>query len=430
MEPRRNLAEPGQELSLEDADAMSLSGASADDRVFAELLRLTPYAGTIARAILPFGSIGSDGTDPSHAGIVKASGSSDAKIRVYPFRAIVGPIGAGGDPLNSYRKIHSVVVAADSGANLFSELTLEPTVANNRWDLIWVKVSLNAVESTASRYVRDQTTEVVTLETLDVIIKDAYTLGVTKGTEATLPIYPTTPSDSGSDYYIPLAFVLLAHPFTGASPVIKYRIHEVAPVVSISRAMGAATLQPGKAQWDPNGALLTATTFLTSAYRPDVYLPPTMTGRESRIFAFNWEVTNKSPAINNIHLLDDSIDWRYRIFEWRAQVNHNAGSENFQWAVSGAGRVPTALGSLAGSPNNGWGFGQSFRDDGTAAFTPDVPGGVVAYLDTTTFPLLAIPVVLFVDMATGALKLSIQGASPNAVVLVVIDASGPFSAAA
>src|SRR5262245_59795698 len=82
----------GQAVSTGDLVTMAENAGLADDHVLAELLRLPPFDGTtVAKAIIPFGIEGPQGAGfvPNRQ-IVQGSGAADGKIRVLPFRAIIG----------------------------------------------------------------------------------------------------------------------------------------------------------------------------------------------------------------------------------------------------------------------------------------------------------------------------------------------------
>jgi hypothetical protein len=134
-------------------------------------------------------------------------------------------------------------------------------------------------------------------------------------------------------------------------------------------------------------------------------------------------------------VIDDSCDWRFRLFNWDAQVTKGSGQsgtgDQFAWFPStrpfpacNQAMGYNAIGSIVGQRASG--FGQSFAGDGGASNK-----AVVAYLaaggNISVPPMIAsTAVTLYVDLDDGKLKLSITGA-PEAAFFLWIDASGQFS---
>src|ERR1700719_1812588 len=77
------LAQNGVEVEQGDINLLGSVGGLADDHVLAELLRLAPFSGTVAKAVLPFGHT------QSAAPTVAPNGASGSVV-VSPFRVIVG----------------------------------------------------------------------------------------------------------------------------------------------------------------------------------------------------------------------------------------------------------------------------------------------------------------------------------------------------
>lgn len=426
MEANRTKTQNGEELSIPDWNATCATAAFAGDHVLAELFRPAPQGGP-AKGIIPYAYYGADGTNPPNTGIIESTLTTSPTLLVYPFRAVIGSpqVVPTVSPQAMWQGARSVVVAGTqaSYATLPISVDLDPTVADNRCDLIYCKVTLDFVSDSNTRYLRDPATGVITHPSLPLETVDVATIGVVTGTEATNPTPPSLPADSGSDYYIPLAYVYLQHPTAGS--VSKNNIHEIAPVIPLSRATGAATMQPGNSQWDPSMATLTGAPFTITSHRPEAYIPPTMCGMESRIFAFNWDHSPKTPAIGTPAVIDDTIDWRNRIF-WTHVFAHGGGTEHFAWGIGVGGNVPTTTPSLSAyGAAQIVGMGQSFRDDDPTSSLVPSPAGFVVRLTSTTLTNLANPVYLYVDLSTGKLMVSAP-VDPAALVLVRIDASGPF----
>jgi hypothetical protein len=145
-----------------------------------------------------------------------------------------------------------------------------------------------------------------------------------------------------------------------------------------------------------------------------------MVGAEQLIVAASWDVTSsfEMPDLSasaTTHIVDDSVDWRDRIFKWIATTKHDAGVVDLAWSN---GNMPDAA-----NADFAFGIGQSFRNDcGFLSLT----GGLVAQIFTTSMPNT---VYLFVDLSTGELKMRVPGSanSPNARLMVWVDATGQFA---
>jgi hypothetical protein len=98
----------GQELEVPDIANLGAVAGLADDRVLAELLRITPYDGTnVYRGVVPFAVRSALGAT-SPGGTVQSSGIGNGSVVVNPFRAIVGSRNAPGtfppnDPAAGYQ---------------------------------------------------------------------------------------------------------------------------------------------------------------------------------------------------------------------------------------------------------------------------------------------------------------------------------------
>ncbi len=168
-------------------------------------------------------------------------------------------------------------------------------------------------------------------------------------------------------------------------------------------------------------------------------MPPSMVGMESRIIAI--DLANASSANwshQNGAILDDSVDWRKRVFKWMAKIGGPAANDSkFPWNSSGGQgllvgdrSVPSAGGTdLSAEQTYQLGFGQSFAVDAisgtlTAAYfkaTTDGAnsanaGGVMA---------ASTVIAIYVDASTGALKLGVAGV-PAVCLFLWLDATAPY----
>lgn len=418
MKSQRLFAD-GQEVTSSDLGIMANLDASSMDYAVSEFFRLQMRvgAGAAPKGIIPFSTFKSDGTNPQTAGIVTSSGSANATVFIYPFRAFVAVIPFDAAPEAAWENTRTVDVVPPSGSLLQNGFSLDATDGtHSRCDLIYAKITIGAVSDTDTRFVRDPITGVISAPALTTEISDTYTLGVKKGTPfvGTTPARPTIDPDTSTDFFIPLAYIFLPIGFSAGSTVDNKSIHEVAPCVPLSRATGAISIRP--ANWHnktPGSPLLAVDDFAATGHRAVAYAPSTWVGGEQLIVAASWNTTGpvNIPALNTTHIVDDSCDWRRRLFKWFATSSTAASA--LPWD-NGGPRAGNAMET---------GYGQSFSDDGTGAF--GVAGGIVAINLGTT--ILANVIQIYVDLSTGALKMKTPAASPNKDLVVWIEATGQFA---
>lgn len=424
----------GQEVEQEDLNLVGRTGGLADDRVLAELLRLTPGDGTnVAKAILPFGHRG------SNWGTLVPNGAT-ATVRVLPFRAIIGARAAvSSSPLDAWRDIRSAVYAATTGANaLGAAVAFAPNAAGlPRWDLVYLAFTPDANGPSRTRYVRDPNTGAVSSPTVVTTLVQQLTVLVAQGTPSATPAPPAAPLDGGGTYYIPLAYVRIDATFNATSTLLPGDILSIAPVVSLSRASGGVSLQPANQQFAVGGSALTAdrvAAWATTRARPSFFLPPDMVGGESRLIALDFSTQNPShPMV--LGVVDDSRDWRNRIFRWTvfAKATPSGVVGGFAWASPAPpqNQVPSAR-ALGVGQDLQFGFGQSFVSD---VNDPPFAGGLAMLVSpgvANANPPSAMSQVnetigLLVDAADGKLKLYTRAnANPRLVMLVWLEATAPY----
>lgn len=418
-EPKRTLSTDGQEVTQDDINHNADNAALATDRTLAELFRPAPNdaggGAQTTKGIIPFGFYGSPATGADY-GIVAPTGSADGSVLIPPFRALIGSISASTPDVNWRSARSAVFTGSDGTKKTFARQLISSTSGNNRWDLIWAKLKLDFNNLSELRYLRDATTGDVSSFTPVVEKADTVTIGVTQGSEAATPTRPALPSDSGADHYIPLAYVLVVHPHTGTTTVLPGQIQEVAPVIPLSRVTGARTLQPANSQYLTTGTVIANGGDFASGSRPGAFLPSTMVGGEGRLFAFDWDATNKTHPLSAKTLIDDTVDWRRRIFRGEFWSDNGSAGDKFAW---GGGNVP---GATIIDANHKLVSGQSFFDDGTV-ITGGTAGGVVAVMSSLA---LSFTVYVLVDLTDGKLY-CVVGGDPSARVFLWLDATGPFS---
>jgi hypothetical protein len=422
MDRQYQHANDGQEVSQGDVNLLGEVSGLAGDRVHADLVQLRQSSGVgvvgAQKAVMPFHSrAGSSG--PFH-GILGPSGSADASLRVYPFRAVVGPRTVSTGPSEDrVLDIRSAYHLPPDGSDR-TTVTLDPTVGNNRVDLIYAAVTLATPSATVTRYVK-AAGGTVSAQTVSQYVQSTVALFVEKGTEAASPARPSIPSDvPDTTYYVPLAYVWLTHPFTAGSTILDRQIEEVAPVrgQNPGRTAGANAGPIGEA-WAAGSALKGADPYSVSK-RPDVYMAPSMSGLVVRFFGLDQQTDITIPA-SSTRTLDSTIDWRHRLFKVRVQARDETGTR-VAWeagaVASPSDAVPTDEDS--GSPQTHETFGQSFQQDFSTL------GGLVCFLDNTAISRMSGSIAVYVDKTTGQLKCETGSPDAGMHFFFWIEATGQF----
>ena len=411
----------GQEVEQSDLNLMSDSGGLADDHVLAELLRLAPFsAGPVAKAILPFGS----------SATIAPAGATGS-VTVNPFRAVVGTrdTAANIGPLKNWNDLRSAIFTGPNGLSMQQALQANGG-AQPRWDLLYAQLQVDAPGQQVSRYRKDPSSEQVTVVQVAKSLVQAISVNVVQGTVGGPK--PQLPPDGGGTFFFPLVNVRVPANFGSLSTVAPTDIEELAPYVPLALATGASVLVPANHQYKEGGTVLSSQNFGwgSGGARPGPVMPPTMSGCESRLIAIdvqaaasaNWSHQHES-------VVDDSRDWRNRVFRWFAIVNPSAPAL-FPWDHAGAvpARVVAATGAAASGGWMAFGFGQSFVPDGQVMCVPPLSLNfpVVAQVNALNATLPASDyVALAVDPQSGALKVFISGV-PGVRAFFWIDASGQY----
>jgi hypothetical protein len=406
METKAQAAENGFGVQIGDWNDLAEQAALADDRVLAELLRMAPFETTPSRGIMPYAV--KDAT--ANAGVLQPSGASDAKVRINPFRCFVGAR-AEATMLEKWRDIRSAIHVGTS--ELYSEVQFAASAGEWRYDLVLAKVDVEIDGDTVNRYVKTGslpgTSQSVVLNTKTVV-----TITKVTGVEhATDPVMPAATADGGSTYYIPLAYVLISdtHDLTTAIPA--NRIYEVVPVLA-----PAGQVRPANHMHKVGGSVMTQTPWSAGVGlfdgRPLGYIPPTMASAPESIFGFlllGSAPTHRSVPLNATSILDDTRDWRSRIFKWVIKVRTTVSGSSpifltFEWDEDGDS-----------------GMAQSHTSDG-----PGSDSRILYLDDTSGLGLAAGSTVEFtVDATTGALKVVVGATQPDVNIGFWFDATGAFA---
>ena len=404
MEDKFFIANAGQEFGKNDVNLIAEEAALADDRILAELIRLRPL-GSPTRGILP----PSHGSSPlATSSVVVPSGSADAQVQINPFRAVIGPISpaSGIDALRNSRSAISV------GAATMPQLKQFPAATNNRWDLLYAVVSVEIDGPSMTRYQKTSGSPAIATA-VTTTKQTTVKLAVLPGTEATTPTRPTIPADSGSNYYIPLAYVLLPAGHTLGAAIPAANIHECAPVLALSRATGANTMRVASGMSSTSGIAVANEGWTPATGRPQAFLPATMSGGESLFAALHEASATRTIALGATGILDNSTDWRRRAFKVTACL----GGSTLMWRTQSPSSLPRSGDATVVRMSNSF-----FADfGGTRAALMSLSSAMGGGMNP------AATVVLYVDMADGAIKCDVGATSPDIDFCFWIEATAQFN---
>lgn len=408
----------GQEVQQSDLNLLGENSALADDRTLQGILRLFPYAGGVtAKAVVPV----------DFAPLVSPA-VGVGSVFVSPFLAVIGSRSdSAGDVLKNYQDIRSAWLLGGLPFGAGQQLAHASNASGNpRWDLILAQVTVDPNDTSVTRYVKDPVSLQPVPQTLPVTKKTNVVVVITPGTPAASPTKPAAPADVGNIYFIPIAYVRIPNGFNGTSTTTINDIEECGPVVTASQAMGLSGILPANSCFKPTGAMLAAggrDPWAASGNRPRAYLPPSMTGGAQRFIPLQF--TDAPNNLANGDIVDDSIDWRNRLFRWQACVGSGI---RFAWDPTLA-TTPCPSTLQGGTLSHQQGMGQSFVSEGVASQCPvaQINGTAQSPVQHRTDQVPANTVVqLYVDQSDGKLKLALSGAAPAACVLFWIDATAPF----
>lgn len=396
MEDRYQHTIPGTEVSEVDINLIATDAALADDHVFAELFRL----GAGLKGV----TVASGGA----SAIIQPSGSANAQVKINPFRAFIGALSPT-TAADAYKNIRSGIAASTVGTNP-NTITL-PDATNNRWDLIYARVDVDIDGPTVQRFVKTGTTA-STQTPVVATKKTTVTLGRVAGFEATTPAKPALPADSGSSYYIALGYVLLPAGHTITTAISKTRIDEVAPVINVAPAAGAMSVRIANGQYAESGPVLANETWTPATGRPQAYLPPTMGGGMSLFIALRELSTPRTVTLGATATLDDSIDWRKRL--WRVTASFTT-SGGFTWNAT-QGLPGTTLPVLTV-------LSQSMHDPVYAN-----KSALILLDNTTTSGVMAAgsTLLLYVDKTDGKIKCDMGATAPGCNFIFWLECTGQF----
>jgi hypothetical protein len=204
-----------------------------------------------------------------------------------------------------------------------------------RWDLIWARVDIDVADAAVPRYVKDGSGQ-ATSTLVSVISRTTLTIGRTAGTEVNsgTAAKPALPADSATSFYIALAYVGLGASHTLATQVDGRRIREVFPTAGVAAPHGVSRLRPANGAYLTNGYVENGLPQNANTDPNPGYVSPAMQGGEALIIPLRMSdastiVANLVP--NAAVVIDDSCDWRKRIFKLAVSMVTASGSTNMPW---------------------------------------------------------------------------------------------------
>jgi hypothetical protein len=430
VEQEVTLTVNGQEVQTADLNLIAEAAAHGSDWLFAELLRpSTPSGSTPYKYIIPAGSrreipFGGGAGDVNRRPLIGVSGSANAKIRIAPFTAIVASnVPVATNVKKAIRNIRTVGHYGDDTANTpYTDLQLSVTT-DYRWDLIYAKVDIDVSDGLVARFVKSGA-GAATSTNLAVTKQTLLTLGVVAGVEGGTPTRPVLPSDSATTFYFALGYIYRNASETLTTLLAALNIHESFDSITMSPAVGGSDVRPANGTHRVAGSTIVNELWGASNSRPKTHMPASMVGKVERLI-----------PIHNT-LLDNSIDWRRRVF--KTTVNGTMGAsinDGFPWTVAPPNSNVATWGSANGRVVGGGGgatdlvVANSFLEDMNAIAGGAIFGSVIVYLEAALLiPNLSVgaKLVVYVDATSGDLLCWRNNADANRYIMLWLEASAPY----
>lgn len=437
MQPKYIHATNGKEILESDVNTWSTSASKADDAVFAQLLQMAPFSSGVSRGILP--------SKPGFS--IQSTGTGNGSVRVWPFRAFIGStVLPTVDTLENWSDIRSNIYT-NTATTVYTDVVLANNSSGNpRWDLIYARVDKDATVDSSVRFVKTISGTVISEgpSTLVNVVNTTVSIGVVQGTPGNPPILPTLPSDvAGVTYFITLAAVRVPNGFTSGSTVLSTNIYDNAPILALSEINGVESNRPANSLNSSTGAVLIKTINGLSDWgftgsRPNVYMPPSMTGGEVRYIALDLkDASSVNWSQPDASIVDDTLDWRNRFFTWHAFTS-TANTFPWQTSPSTGGLLTVGLSIGDGTADRPFcnstssfqavGCGQSFFDDHTTISGMTTNTGQVCWLSQNNVggSITSAKVILYVDLADGKLKFTSLATTPLCGVFIRLTASSQY----
>ena len=439
------------EIIKSDVDLWCANAATADDAVLADLLQMNQtslvekdgeYLQNTDRGVIPYAPTAplrnTDQTPMFDTSLV-ASDASGGGVCINAMRVVVG------DRTKCLMSVPNRFTWRNINSGVFAGKRVD--LANSgvfRWDLICLKFTWFLPTGAVSTHIKDPSTGNITEQSVPHGYYNKVESHVVAGEELSND-WPEVPADekvSSYDgmynvYYVPLAYVAIQPGFTSGTVVKSRNIYEVANVLSLSNATGSRTLAPANHQYKTGGSVLTNTQpmcdFVTvGSIKPPAFLPSTIRGSETRLIALDFTSSPHSHLTGDI--VDDSIDWRNRVFKWQFQVAGTITYEQpptFPWhadlANDGSADIVSASLSTLYSPDmnasrlNGFGMSNSFLRGAANPTVLQIRTSDNFYVGDNNAA-----VGIECDATTGRLRLTTEP-TLTSKVFIWLEASGQFN---
>jgi hypothetical protein len=437
------LTDDGQELQQQDVNLAGATAGLADDRALAEALRVAPFDGTnVYKAVIPYTTTAGSHSHPATAPVVAPTGSANGSILINPFRAVIGSRNSQGTAptpnptsdvasLAAWRDVRSAVFTGSS-TTLAQTFALAANASGNpRWDLVYAQVSVDVGQNTVVRRVKDPSSGAISTPSIPQYNGSPVVVAIVTGTPGASPALPVLPADAAGNYCIPLAWVRVPNGFSSGSTVAAGDIractlgHDGATPISDYRDISSgARMRPATGNNDTSGTYATRGfpwAAATAGARPGPFMSPDWVGGDEIMVEIDMTAGSSSGwSHNSGDVVDDSVDWRNRIFPL---VICQGGTTKFANDTSGAttSRLPT-MGPIAGDALN-------IQMANSCGLDAQVVAGAstISYNTSTTNPAVAggAVVALYVDPSSGAMKAYISGA-PACRLVFFLKASAPY----
>ncbi len=441
MEQKYVVAVDGVEVNLDDIEVIAES-AHIDDKLLSTLIRMPfGWSGTVvSKCIIPYEpySVDSNTNTPRSLSDLELvtpafdAGPGEWELHVYPFRAVISSrTPAATDAELAFKDLRSAVHVGNTTSGYTRVFPDSNGSSDPRIDLIYMSITPDADEASVIRKVKDVDSGVITSASVVTYKNTTIVIGKVNGTAGASPSPPSIPADTSTVFYIPLAYLRIPGSWDPTVEIEPTDITFIAPFLPIARPTGVCEIRPAGSNSIIGGGGRYNTTAIanwgaTGTKYPN-HIPPTAVGEEVLWIAIdmtdgtsaNWSHAYKA-------IVDNSRDWRYRMFKWEA----SGSTGQFAWepGASAGTMIPRATTSLL--DGTGFGWGQAWTVDASGIETDAM---LVANLvgDTgNSMPVIGAGKILalYTRQSDGALRVWTTGAAAvDGQVIIRLTASAPFN---
>jgi hypothetical protein len=344
----------GGSISRADLNLIAGAAAEAEDNAVSALVHTPPFpGGSRQRWVI--------GSDPGALVVSTVIGT----VSIRPHTAMIGPASTAANVgVTAAGPAGSIAIPSGSGGG------------NKRYDLIYETVSIDNSDPAVYRKAKNSTSRVISTALFSNTTSNLVEYHRIAGTETTgTPVPPALPADPAGGYNIALAHVFVSSSYNAATDTtVANAISEITPIIDLP---GAA--RPMTAVGVLGGIISTDFAAASRAY----FLPQLMSGSYPRFVAI--DNSSAGPATGTV--LDDSMDWRKRLFTGFGQLG--------ALPAAGGGSYPAASSPTFVTSGN------SFHNDPTLGS----PARMIAFRGDSTRDAAygANWVEINIDATTGAL---------------------------